>query len=526
MAILNFRSAKPTLRDSTRLRDSALTALFAALLVFNVARTLHHAMWRDEMQVFLLAADSPSLSALFRNLAHEPHPDLWPVLVWLGTRIYADPISMQIIHALLATCVWLLIWRAAPFPAIEKILLLLSYFLFWEYFAVSRNYVLVALAGFAIVTVRTLWPRRVLLSFVLAGALANTMVLGTIWSLVVAARLVLERTAPWTVRVAGVAFYLACLAVALVSLIPAPGTVPYGSHLGFDPGNLGSLAVIPAGAFFPVDSQWLAQAVRFVLQPSGDLPHFWNPNPLLPILQVVQGHSARALLIVGLLVSPPLLCWFLVRDWKFAAEFALIYLGIVLFAALWNFTGSSRHHGIVFLAFAGAVWMTSARAPLTGWRVAGWRSLLAISALGGLLTLTSEARVFSHGRAVAEWLTRNGLADAFIMGSRDTTLSTISGYLGRPLYYLECECLGRFIVWNAKRTQFIDAAEIVRRANRTQPGSASDVILITNIEIPAEVARDNAPDRTLTLLQSFTGAEVESENYFVFRATPRSDAKF
>jgi hypothetical protein len=47
------------------------------------------------------------------------------------------------------------------------------------------------------------------------------------------------------------------------------------------------------------------------------------------------------------------------------------------------------------------------------------------------------------------------------------------------------------------------------------------VILITNIEIPAEVALDNAPDRTLTLLQSFTGAEVGSEIFFVFRVTPR-----
>src|SRR2546429_84734 len=100
MAILNFRSAKPSLRDDARLRNSALAVLFAALLVFNITRTLHHAMWRDEMQVFLLAADSPSLSELFRNLAYEPHPDLWPLLVWLGTRIYADPISMQSFHVL------------------------------------------------------------------------------------------------------------------------------------------------------------------------------------------------------------------------------------------------------------------------------------------------------------------------------------------------------------------------------------------------------------------------------------------
>jgi hypothetical protein len=523
MAILSLRSTKLAVRESTRLHDAMLTVLFVALLAFNVWRTLHHAVWRDEMQVFLLGAYSPSLMELFRNLEYETHPDLWHVLVWLGARIYADPISLQVIHVLLATGVWLLIWRASPFRAADKILLLLSYFLFWEYFVVSRNYVLVALAGFALAWVRGLRPQRVLLSFVLLGVLANTMILGTIWSMVAAARLALQRNTPASKRIVGSMIYLCCLAAALASIIPASDTVPYGSHLRFDPANLITLGLIPAGALFPVHPQWLAQAAGYLLQSGTALPPFWNPNPLDPLLQLAQGEAARALLITGLLISPPLLCWALVRDWKLAAEFAFIYLGIVLFAALWDFPGLSRQHGIVFLALVCAVWMASARAPLVGWRAALWRCLLVISAVGGLLTLISETRVFSNGRNVAAWLTRTGLADAFIMGSRDTTLSTISGYLGRPLYYLECECPGRFIVWNAKRTQFIDTAEIARRANRTPLAQGGrETILITNREIPAEVARDNAPDRTFTRLRAFTGAEVGSENYWVFRVMPRN----
>ena len=480
-------------------------------------------MWRDEMQVFLIGANSSSLSELFRNLQYEPHPSLWPLLVWLGSRIYADPVSMQVIHVLLATGVWLLIWRFAPFRPIDKILLLLSYYLFWEYFVVSRNYVLVALLGLAFVTVRTRLPRHVLLSFVLLGALANTMVLGTIWSLVAAARLSLERTATRSAYICGIALYLVCLAAALATIIAPSDAVPYGPRLHLDPSHLSDLALIPTGALLPIDPGWLVQAARFVLQPGSQAPHFWNPTASYHLLQLAHGEAARIALILALLLSPPLVCWFLVRDWKIAAEFALIYLGIVLFAALWDFPGVSRHYGVVFVALIGAVWMASARTPLTGWRAAGLRSLLVISAIGGLLTLASEARVFSHGRTVAEWLTRNGLADAFIMGSRDTTLSTISGYHGRPLYYLECECFGRFIVWNTKRTQFLDAAEIARRANRTPiAAGGKETLLITNREIPAEVARDNAPDRTLTLLQSFTGAEVESENYWIFRIVPKS----
>jgi hypothetical protein len=50
MAILNFRSGTASLREVASLRDVSLTVLFAALLAFNIWRTLHHAMWRDEMQ--------------------------------------------------------------------------------------------------------------------------------------------------------------------------------------------------------------------------------------------------------------------------------------------------------------------------------------------------------------------------------------------------------------------------------------------------------------------------------------------
>jgi hypothetical protein len=68
-----------------------------------------------------------------------------------------------------------------------------------------------------------------------------------------------------------------------------------------------------------------------------------------------------------------------------------------------------------------------------------------------MLTLVSELRPFSEGKAAAEWIKQNGLSDAFLIGSDDAPVSSVAGYLGRPLYYLECQCLGTFIVWNSRR---------------------------------------------------------------------------
>src|SRR5437870_57080 len=118
MAVLNEQSAKSLLRDGANLR-LVLAILFAALLAFNIVRALHHEMWRDEMSSFLLGAYSPSLRELVRNLAPEPHPYLWHVIVWVGAHIYPDPVSQQLIHVVLASVLWLVIWRAAPFRPID-----------------------------------------------------------------------------------------------------------------------------------------------------------------------------------------------------------------------------------------------------------------------------------------------------------------------------------------------------------------------------------------------------------------------
>ena len=47
--------------------------------------------------------------------------------------------------------------------------------------------------------------------------------------------------------------------------------------------------------------------------------------------------------------------------------------------------------------------------------------------------------------------------------------------------------------------------------------SGRDAILIVNRMIAPEDIRRMAPNLTLTLLQSFTGAVEETESYFVFR---------
>ena len=70
-------------------------------------------MWRDELQVFMLALYSSSPWSLLLKLKYEGHTGLWYMLVWVITRFTSDPMWMQLMHIGLAIAVWSIIywWR-------------------------------------------------------------------------------------------------------------------------------------------------------------------------------------------------------------------------------------------------------------------------------------------------------------------------------------------------------------------------------------------------------------------------------
>jgi hypothetical protein len=189
----------------------------------------------------------------------------------------------------------------------------------------------------------------------------------------------------------------------------------------------------------------------------------------------------------------------------------------LLFAVLWQFPGGARHHAILFLALVACVWTARSRSslPRTPWLFVG---MLAVNALGGLLTLGSEFNTFSQSRNAAAWIERNDLARMPLIGSRDAQVSSVAGYLGRPVYYLECECLGTFIVWNGSRQSPLSTSQfgerLVRALDRIEQHEA---ILIRNAPITAGAEQPGLPGISVTLLQSFTGA-VTDENYWIYRA--------
>jgi hypothetical protein len=411
-------------------------ALLVILLAIDVARTLRHAMWRDELQIFMIAASSATPSQLLYNLKYEPHPALWYALVWVVTRLSSDPLWMQLLHIGLAISVWVLVYACSPFSRIEKFLLLLSYFLFWEFFVISRSYVLLALIGFGFVALRERKPRPVLALWLMLGLLANVHAFGAIWSIVLAAMLVMEGPQRTPALTAGAATYLALLAISIVTMAPAADFGPWASDVRFALARLNADLIVPFGAFVPLTWSEISEAVALLTHPAtGAVPRFWNVSPAVWFAALTHADIDHPLRLAVVFAAPIAVCWLIVRNPLRATEFALVYVGIVLFENIWDFKGAARHHGVVFLAFVATVWTARIREKPDRLASSLFSAVLVINAIGGMLTLVSELRPFSEGKAAAEWIKQNGLANASLIGWGDAPVSSVAGYLGRPLYY-------------------------------------------------------------------------------------------
>jgi len=173
------------------------------------------------------------------------------------------------------------------------------------------------------------------------------------------------------------------------------------------------------------------------------------------------------------------------------------------------------------LALIAAGWtarLRGSRAISSSW-VLG--ALLVINACAGVLTLASELKPFSQGYNAAAWIKQNDLADAFLIGSRDAQVSSVAGYLGRPIYYLECECRGSFVVWNDKRQSLLTPAEFGSRLTKAVAlAGQHDAILIRYRPVTDEDLTSGAPTLSLALLQSFTDAATD-ENFWIYRVAEK-----
>ena len=403
----------------------------------------------------------------------------------------------------------LMIGLASPFSRAEKVLLLLNYFIVYEYTVLARNYGIGLLLAMLYAMLGRGEHERPVLAGLLLGAMANTNVYALFLSGFLALEYAYSRVLGAGRRsrmdiarlVAGAALYCGLLLLAVLTFLPPRDlTGDFGptpdTGLGMGAFGFAALRTLVA-PFLPIDfnfpasfafpGNWASQGRRVLLAPL-----------LLPFILAVQ--------------------WTVLRH---AKPMLLALVGTAVATTLFPvliYPAAIRHLGVMFIGFVVALWLVRERLPARPWPVL---ALLALGALGGGTALAGQwMRPYSVNEQVAQWLRTNGLAAAAIVGDSDIRTEPVAVLMGRPFYSLDCMCEQRFVRFQNRRDAFSAAMMPTRLALMSERLGPRPFILLAERRLDRE-QQDQIASRGLGLteLAFMSGAERDKE-MAIYRVDP------
>ena len=467
-------------------------SLLFALLFFIVSLWLvsSHEIYRDEAIFWLIAYDSVSLKELFNNLKYENHPFLWYLIIFPLTKIFASPMSMQYLHVLIAATSIFILFRFSPFNIIQKILFTFSYFLFYEYSIISRNYaigVLLIFISCALFNKRKKYPYSLAITLFL---LSNTSIFGVIFSLCFFSTICLEEfleKGKKSIKQVGLINYFALASIvltgvitAILQIIPPPGSgffgienpIPWNFQINFQKIEFILRALV--NAYFPV--------------PNFNL-NFWSSNFFFQNISLRILGSILVLLVVYLFLR------FLVSRPSAFFLYISSLTALLLFFSV-KLSGSLRHHGFLFVALISALWIYNYCKTHKFFLIIKKakeinKNILDKLIIGLLLVHVGAAAfaqyqdykyTFSGSKQTANFLEQNGLADATIISNRYGGLSVAAYMKNKNFFYATQNSFAKRIIFdkNAGKT-FVNLDYLYNLS--FEFGRGPKVVLILDSEI-------------------------------------------
>ena len=482
--------------------------LFLLFIVIGLSSILAHEIWRDEFQAFLIAKESVSLTDMFQRMQYEGHPPLWHLLLYGITRFSGSPLSMQLLHLAIACISAYLILRF-PLPKPERYLLAFGYFPLYEYLAISRNYAPGFLLSILLTYLLLSERRHYFWIAVVMFLLCLCNVYGIIISVSVTAYLLVEyidrlRNQAGAIRkeavMAGTVILVAGIALSVMAIAP-----PKNGYVE-----------LPVCMPLEWDFRRCSEAVKIIWRSYIPIPafqmHFWDTSffeirLLRPLLSPV-------------FIAISMACFFPKKRILFLYCFGTLAM---LAFSYFVYVGSLRHFGHAYVLFLMCMVLYSAteRCGENKFRFFSERTgrkfilfiLTAQVIAAGTATFLGWVYPFTAGKAVAAYI-RSLPGDYVLVGDRDWAMTTISGYLGKPIYQLVIQRDGTYISWNDERAEILAPFEIVNMANKISADKQKTIIVILNYELEPE-DEDN-----LVKLKSFTRSILPDECFYLYMIAP------
>lgn len=322
-------------------KELQYTLLITAIyFVVSWIGMLHHEIWFDEAQAWLIARDSNSVSDLLQNLQYEGHPLLWHLLLFILTKFTSNPFWMQVLHVFLATATVFIFLKNAPFRWIFKILFVFGYFMVFEYSILSRNYMLGVLFLFWACSYYAKRKNKFISISLLLAAAINVHLFFAVPALLFFMFLAYEQFSkgnffPKSRFIAGSLILLAGFSFFVYQLIPPGDSLFFNKR-------------IPV-SFYERLSQSSSFLVKGILPlPDFSLMHFWNSN-----LLINQSKPIALLFTLVLLLLP---CILFYKNWRILLFAYLNFFGLFILFFLTQIS-ATRHCGVAFIVLIVGLWL-------------------------------------------------------------------------------------------------------------------------------------------------------------------------
>jgi len=480
------------------------------MLFVTIGLLLRHEMWRDELQAWTIVTHSHTISSIFTNIQYEGHPILWFLILWPASFLTHNPIAIQIINLGLASITAYLVVYRSPFSLVEKICILGSYFIFYEYAIISRNYMI----GVTImVVIASLWknykPNLPVICILL---------------------IMLFQTNAFMLAIASAIYGILILQL-------------YEEKLLFTSKTLGFLALVLLGPILfliitypPPDNSYSAGWVlnldwNFMkiimgnvykgLVPIPSFQHdFWSSN-------ISQNQQLNAYL--GALLFLTLM--YAYRKHVYSLIFLTISFSILYIFMYTKFFGALRHHGhfTIALLFAGWISRYSMRNKFAEIVFLG---IFIIQLFPASFAYLSDLRnPFSNAKYVAKYIDKNYAEDVQIAGAYNYLSVPVAGYLEKDIHFLNDGRFSSYVVWRTKYWNYnlfrLDEDTLmhkyVQKINVGKPNllvmnyrNGEDYAKNAIKEGESKVFRIKDENYKVSCIKTFQGAIVMDEDYLLY----------
>lgn len=455
---------------------------------------INHAMWRDELQLWLVASKSENLFELVANKQYEIRPYIWFLICWILSRFTQNPEVLKIFNYAVCISLAIVLLYRCKGSLVLRIGFLFGFLTLFGYSAISEEYLLGTLI-FIIAVSQIQHQSRHLSVLLVAALLANINLTFAIVSIGIALipsysvlMNALNKRFAFLVDLAGIVLYISFFLFSIASMWP--------------PSDFGFRSTSPEFSFLAVK--------KMASNTSGALVPFVVGNSVNGQLGNLITYTVAMFAFAAILVL-------LLSAFKKSAAIGVSTSICMVLLVAWTGIGYANfwwHLGVVFIAYFGfslisiSEWKESERIQKVG------QLILAIVLVSQSIALFIGPNLgvvprmpYSMARESAAYVDSICGNECTVITNDSATGASISAYLGgKEIFRADRNDFGTFVVWDSKHTyrKSVSWSDLISSASKF----SNPIFVTSNMYYP--------PDG-VTVLANFSGAVWANENFLVSR---------